>query len=192
MNGTVNESQIAPVFQESLDGLGTSMRRTVVDDPEDPSGLAVGTTPHDLIHEAIEGGDATAGFATTEDLGAVDIQGSQVGPGPEPLVSVLDSHGAARLCGPRRTVSEARLDSGLFVGTQNELIASEFTALPDALIEIEEPARLLREVWVSRKDPATVLPRADGVLMEPAPDGGVADGGRQTRVESMFRILPAW
>jgi hypothetical protein len=65
------------------------------------------------------------------------------------------------------------------------------------VIEIEEPGRRLGEVWVSRKDPATVLPWADGVLMEPAPDGGVADsgvadGGRQTRVESMFRILPAW
>src|ERR1700722_11327923 len=70
MNGTVNESQIAVLFQESLDGLGTSMRRAVVDDPEDPSGLAVGTTPHDLIHEAIEGGNATLGFAMTEDLGA--------------------------------------------------------------------------------------------------------------------------
>jgi hypothetical protein len=60
----------------------------------------------------------------------------------------------------------------------------QFTALPDALIEIQEPAGLLFEVWVSRKNPATVLPRADGVLMEPAPDGGIADGG-QTRVAYM-------
>ena len=28
-----------------------------------------------------------------------------------------------------------------------------------------------------REDPAAVLPGADGVVMQPAPDGGLADGG---------------
>jgi hypothetical protein len=89
--------------------------------------------------------------------------------------------------------SEARLDAGLFIRTENELIGPEFTALPEALIEIQEPARLLCEVRVSGKDPTTVLPRTDGVLVEPAPYRGVAEGGCQDSVPHMrseFRHTP--
>lgn len=185
MNGPVHENQITVLIQESLGCLWTSMRRTVVDDPEDPSGITVGTALHDLIHEAIKGCDATVAFATTKDLGAVDIEGRQISPRAEPLVFVFDSHGPAGLWGQGLMVSEARLNASLFVRTENELIGPEFTALPEALVEIQEPTRLRLEVWVSRKDPAAVLPRTDGVLVEPAPDGGVAEGCRQTRVPHM-------
>jgi len=89
--------------------------------------------------------------------------------------------------------SEARLDAGLFIRTENELIGPEFTALPEALIEIQEPASLLFEVRVSGKDPTTVLPRTDGVLVEPAPYSSVAEGGCQASVPHMrseFRHTP--
>src|SRR5215468_576108 len=164
-----------------------------VDDREDSSCLAVGTAPHDLIHEAIKGGDAIPGFTTTEDLGAVDIQGGEISPGPQPLVFVLDSHGPTGLGVQRLMLAGTRLDAGLFVRTENELIGPEGTAPPDSLVEIEQPARLLFEVRVSRKDPAAMLPGTDGVLMEPAPDGGVAEGCCQTTVPHMsaeFRHTP--
>jgi hypothetical protein len=66
--------------------------------------------------------------------------------------------------------------AGLFVRTENELIPPEFTALPEALVEIQKSAGFLFEVWVSRKDPAAMLPRTDGVLVEPTPYGGIAEG----------------
>lgn len=71
--------------------------------------------------------------------------------------------------------SEARLDAGLFVRTENELIGPEFTAFPKVL-EIQELAAFLLEVAVAREDSAALLPRADGVLVKPAPYGGVAEG----------------
>ena len=40
----------------------------------------------------------------------------------------------------------------------------------------------LRQMRIPRKDPAAVLPGADGILVEPAPDGAVADSGHQARV----------
>jgi len=89
--------------------------------------------------------------------------------------------------------SEARLDAGLFVRTEKELIGPEFTTLPEALKEIQEPASLLFEVRVSGNDPTTVLPRTDGVLVEPAPYSGVAEGGCQDSVPHMrseFRHTP--
>jgi hypothetical protein len=193
MNRSVNEPQIRILVQESLGCLWTSMRRTVIDDPEDPSRLAIGTTLHDLIHEAIKRRDATVGFATTKDLSAVDIEGRQIGPGPKPFVFVFDSHGPVGLWGQGLMFSEARLDAGLFVRTENELIGPEFTALPEALVEIQKSAGFLFEVWVSRKDPTTVLPRTDGVLVEPTPYGGIAEGCCQTsapHIRSEFGYTP--
>ena len=185
MNGSVNEPEITIFVQESLDCLWTAMGGTVIDDPEDSSCLAIGTTLHDLIHETIKRCDAALGFATTKDLSAVDIESCQIGPGPQPLVFVFNSHGLARLWRQRLMFSEARLDAGLFVRTENELIGPEFTAFPEALVEIQKSAGFLFEVWVARKDPAAVLPRTDGVLVKPAPYCGVAERSRQTRVPHM-------
>ena len=49
------------------------MGGAVVNDPEDPPSLAVGRLLHDLVDEALEGGDAGLGFATAEQLGPMDI-----------------------------------------------------------------------------------------------------------------------
>lgn len=185
MNGPMNENQVTVLIQESLGCLWTTMRRTVVDDPEDPARLPVGAAPHHLIHEAIKGCDATVGFATTEDFGAVDIQGREIGPGSESLVFVFDSHASVGLCVQGLMFSEARLNAGLFVRRENKLIGPEFTALPETLVEIQEPPSLLLEVRVARKDPTTVLPRTDGVLVQPSPYRGVAEGGRQASVTHM-------
>ena len=71
----------------------------------------------------------------------------------------------------------ASLNAGLLVGRNNEVILLQGGALPGAVIEVEETTSLEGEVGVAGGDPAAVLPRADGVLVEPAPDGGVADRG---------------
>ena len=74
------------------------MRRTVVDDPENPSRPAIGMLLHDLIDQAIKGGDSGFGFAATEEFGLVDVQGGQLGPGSQPLVFMLDFHRLTGLC----------------------------------------------------------------------------------------------
>src|SRR6266446_6850114 len=56
MDGPVNEHQVGILALEPLDCPGTSMRRTVVDDPENPSRPAIGMLLHDLIDQAIKGG----------------------------------------------------------------------------------------------------------------------------------------
>src|ERR1700730_584263 len=60
----------------------------------------------------------------------------------------------------------------------DELVGAEFTAFPDALVQIQNASGLGFEIRISRKDPAAVLPRTDGVLAQPSPDGGVTDGCR--------------
>src|SRR5256884_171671 len=93
---------------------------------------------------------------------------------------VLDLHGLTGLRGQRFGFSGARLNAGLFIRRDDELVGAQFTALPEALVQIQNASGLGRKLWVSRKDPAAVLPRADGILVQPSPDGGVTEGGGQT------------
>jgi len=83
---------------EPLDCPGTSMRRTVVDDPEKTFGPAIGMLLHDLMDQAIKGGDSGFGFAATEEFGLVDVQDGQIGPSSQALVFMLDFHRLTGLC----------------------------------------------------------------------------------------------
>jgi hypothetical protein len=77
---------------------------------------------------------------------------------------------------------------------EDELVGAEFTALPDALVQIQNSSGLRFEMRVTRKNPAAVLPRTDGVLVQPSPDGGVTEGCRQAASADMcaeFRHAPA-
>ena len=71
------------------------MTGAVVDNPKDPMGVAVRSLVHDLFDQAVEGDNGAAGFATAIDLGSVDIPGSQIGPGSEATVLMLDLEGAS-------------------------------------------------------------------------------------------------
>jgi hypothetical protein len=74
---------------------------------------------------------------------------------------------------------EPRLDARLLIGGEYILRRAEWPPLPPAFIEIEDAACLDGEGRVAREDPAPRVPGADGVSMEPAPDGGPADLGDQ-------------
>jgi hypothetical protein len=98
MDGPMNEHQVGILALEPLDCPETSMRRTVVADPENPSRPAIGMLLHDLIDQAIKGGDFGFGSAATEEFGLVDVQGGQIGPSSQPLVFMLDFHRLTGLC----------------------------------------------------------------------------------------------
>ena len=161
------------------------MTGAVVDNPKDPMGVTVRSLVHDVLDQAVEGGNGAAGFATAVDLGLVDIPGGQIGPGTEATVLMLDLE---RRVGPGRqrgVATLAGLDGGFFIGAQDELIRAQGLAFPNALVEIEQTAGLGEKVRIAGKQPATMLPGPDGVLMEPAPDGGSADGSHQARLTDL-------
>src|SRR5205823_1663267 len=111
----------------------TSMRRTVVHDPENSSCPPVRVLFHDLIDEAIKGCNSGFRFAATEKFDLVDIPGGQIGPGSQTAVFVFDLHRLIWLWGQRFCFSAPRLHAGLLVGRQDELIWAEFTTLPETL-----------------------------------------------------------
>ena len=107
------------------------------------------------------------------------VQGGQVGPGAGALILMLDLHdrpGPGRL---RRMTAATRLNARLLIRGDHELVGGQGVLLPDALVEIEGPPGLGRKRRIARKDPATVEPRPNRVVVQPAPDRTAADGRDQ-------------
>lgn len=63
------------------------------------------------------------------------------------------------------------LNAGLLVCGDDKLITFQGFFFPGALIEVEDSAGLAGKGGISRKDPTAVVPGANGVGVEPAPDG---------------------
>ena len=57
------------------------------------------------------------------------------------------------------------------VGGDDKFVLAQCLPLPSAPIQVQDPSGLGLELRIARKDPAAVLPGADCVLVQPAPDG---------------------
>ena len=166
---------------QATDAGGAAVRGAVVHDPEDAAGVPIGRLGHDLGDESLEGRDPGRGLAAAEELGAVDIEGGQVGPGAATRVLVFDPRRPPGTGRDGGVPSEPRLDAGLLVGADHEVRGVEGCPLPLAGVQVENAPRLGRERGIARENPHPVLPGADGILGEPAPHGGAAHGGHEAR-----------
>ena len=79
-----------------------------------------------------------------------------------------------------------RLNPSLLVGREHKIFGTQRLSLPEALVEIEDRSGLFHKQWITRKDPASMPPRTDSVLTEPAPNGGSADLGHQPLIENFL------
>ena len=79
------------------------------------------------------------------------------------------------------------LDAGLLIGTEYVITQSQSCTLPATLIEVEDAAGFAGEVGITRQDPGAVTPGAQGVLTEPAPEGGAADFATRPRAIASWR-----
>ena len=61
------------------------------------------------------------------------------------------------------------LHAGFFISRDHKLIVFERLSFPLSLIEIQYASRFVRKIRIPRKDPAPMLPGADGVLVQPTP-----------------------
>lgn len=75
--------------------------------------------------------------------------------------------------------TQSRLNAGLLVGRDDELVQAQRLALPTPLVKVQYARGLDLELRIARKYPATMLPRPDGIFVQPAPDGAVADAGHK-------------
>lgn len=113
-----------------------AMRGAVVHDPEHSPRVAIRRLRHDLGHQAIERLDAGGLLATAEELRAMNIHRSQVRPGAAPRVLVLDTSGLAWTGRQGGMLANARLDAGLFVSGEHELVVSQGAAFPVPRVQV--------------------------------------------------------
>lgn len=117
------------------------------------------------------------------------VQRSQVGPGAATGVLVLHAHRLARPSWQARMDALARLDAGLLVGGDDELVLAQRLPLPAPLVQVQDAPGLGLEMRIARKDPAAVLPGADCVFVQPSPDRAVADARHQARALRVSRHI---
>src|SRR5881397_3711429 len=166
MDRAVNNHQTGIPALKPLGRPLPAVGRAVVDDPEDAACLRIGRLAHYLMDESIERRDAGGRLATTKDLGSAYVESGQIRPGAHPSILVFDLHRPSWLGRKGRMDAGAGLDAGLLIGGDHELILLEPPPLPDALIEVEDPPGLDSEIRVARENPAAVLPRPNGILVQ--------------------------
>lgn len=132
------------------------------------------------MNEPVKRSNARGRFTPPEDLRTADIPSSQVGPSTPPLIFMLDAHDPARVRRQRRMFAQARLDAGFLIRREDIIGWTQRHAIPDPFVEIEDLSGLLGELWIAWEQPASVTPRTDGILGQPAPQGCSADAGHKT------------
>ena len=99
----------------------------------------------------------------------MDIPGCQIGPGPQAEVLMLDVRRAIGRRRQRWLFSAAGLNTGLFVCADDVIIGTQWSALPDTLVKIEDGSGFCGKARIAREDPASMFPGAKGIAAEPAP-----------------------
>ena len=165
------------------------MRRSVIHDPEHGARFVVGRLAHDLLDQPPERCNAGRCLAAPEHFRPVHIQGGQIGPGTAARILVLHAHGLARRSGKAWMPAHTRLDAGLLVGGDDEFVLAQCPPLPGTGIQVQDAPGLGLEMRIARKDPAAVLPRANRVLVQPAPDRAIADACHQSRAFGLARHI---
>ena len=81
----------------------------------------------------------------------------------------------------RRVTSDAGLNAGLLVRADDVVPAAQRLALPGASVQVKDTPSFFGELRIAREYPVLIPPWLDGVGVEDAPDGAVADRSTQGR-----------
>lgn len=181
----VHKDQVGIARLQAGYGFGTSMCAAVIDDPEDSPGALVGLLVHDLSKEPIKWRNAIFSFTTAKEFGTMDIEGGQVSPDPAPYIFTFHLHGRAGLSRVGGVRTAQRLDAGLLIGRQHELVVPQGASIPDPSIKVKDAPGFFGELGIAGEDPRSMLPRSNRILMEPAPYGAIADGRHKATLPSL-------
>jgi hypothetical protein len=139
------------------------MSRAVVHGPKDATSRFIRLLAHDFAHKPIHGSNSTFDFTAAEDSCSMDIPSCQIGPGSQAEVLMLEGRGAIGRRRQGRLFSAAGLNTGLFVCADDVIIGTQWSALPDALVKIEDRSGFASKVRIAGLDPASMFPGAKGV-----------------------------
>ena len=171
MDRRMYQNGVGPLQSEALHSFLATMSRTVVHDPEHTPSRLVGFLCHDVSDKLVSRPNAVLDFAATKEPPLVHIPRRQVRPGPVSLVFVLNSHRETGRWRQRKVFALPCLNAGFFVCGNDEFSQSQFSALPNPTIEIQNPPGLFGELRVARENPTAVTPWSQCIGTQPAPQG---------------------
>ena len=161
------------------------MRRAVVADPEHASRGSVRLGGHHLRDESIDGRNGRRRFAAAKQFRALDIPGGEVGQRARSEVLVFDAHWTSRTWRESWMFAPPGLETRFLVGRNDQFVRPERDSLPGFGIEIQDQARSLGELRVTRKDPAAMAPGLQRIRTQPAPERNTADSGDEAAREHL-------
>ena len=109
----------------------------------------------------------------------MDIPSCQIGPGTSAKAFVFETSGTVGSGRQGWLFPAAALNAGLFVSGDDVVVSTQRGAFPDAFVQIKDGASFVGKVGIAREDPASMLPRTEGIAAEPTPQSGTADLGNQ-------------
>src|SRR5712691_3108745 len=116
---------------------GAAMRRTVVDNPEQPFAGPIRFLSQHLGDKPAKGEDTRRRFTPAHDASPAHIPGGQILQSPAPLVFVLDIGGAAWGRRQGGMAADTSLDAGFLVSTEDVVLGTKELTLPFASIQVQ-------------------------------------------------------
>ena len=166
----MNSNSIFPFLFETFNGRLSSMRRTIIYNPENSISCFIGCLGHNLIHQSAKWFNTTFSFTPTKDSCSVDIPCSKVSQCSTPGVFVFYFHWFSRTRSTRRMFANPCLDTRLFISTDNIVCWFQGFTFPLVGIKIKYFTGFFNEFGVSRINPRPMEPRTNSIFMQPSPN----------------------
>src|SRR5713101_5038109 len=170
MDRQVYQDCVWPVCSKPLRCFLSTMRRTIINDPEDSIRRPIGLLAHHLFNKPVKGGDARLRLAPTDDPGSVNVPGSQIVQRASTLIFVFNVGRTTLGRRQRAVLATSRLNAGLLVSRQNEFVRAERLAAPETLVKVENRSSLLNKLGITGKYPTTMAPGTYGIATQPSPE----------------------
>ena len=136
----------------------------------------VGFGCHDLIDEGGEGDDPSRGGATAQGPALVNVVGGEVSQRPTASIFELFTPDPTGSRGQVRVAAGQGLELRFLVRADHELVRGQGLSVPDAVVEVKDPACFEREVGVAGEDPRPARPRLGRVRVQPPAHRGNRHG----------------
>jgi len=185
MDWRVNGDDRRPPLCKSVIGDAATMRRPVVHNPKYPLSRPVWFLAHKLINQPLKRLDSRFLFTAAEHFCTVNIPSGKVGQSALSLIFMFNTHGRSGFGRERFSHSPPRLDAGLLVCGDYIVVRPERRTHPFSLIQIQDRPCLVGKLRITRKNPATILPRLDGITAQPSPDGDPTYTGDNSTVHNI-------
>lgn len=176
MDGQMNSNSVCPTLRETINKGLPSMRRSIVDNPENPFGCSVRGLRHHLVRQSVKRFNPTLLFTPSKDFCPVNIPGGKIRPGPTTDILMFYSHRLSRTWRRSGMFANSGLDARFFIRTDDIVIWPQRLTFPLLGVKIKHFSRFFNEIGISGINPGSVEPRSNRILMQPSPDARIAYG----------------